>query len=151
MTPPAGIEASSSRAERVLRLVLLGLGVLVVARGTLLVLSDVGPGQWLRIGLWLGLGLAVHDGLIAPAGAGLGRKLLPRLPAGTSTAARAGWLGAVTVLVVGIPLLVGAGRRANPSVIPGHPLLGVMGALCLLALGCLLAAGAGMLRRRPGR
>lgn len=150
MTPPDRIGASRSRLERGLRIVLLGLGVLVVARGVQLVLTDVGPGQWLRIGLWLGLGIAVHDGLIAPAGAGLGRRLLPRLPAGTSTAARAGWLGGVTVLVVGLPLLVGADRRANPSVIPGHPVLGVLSALALLAAGCLLAAWAGA-RRRTSR
>jgi hypothetical protein len=148
VTPPAGIEASRSGLERGLRIVLLGLGLLLVARGLQLVLADVGPGQWLRIGLWLGLGIAVHDGLIAPAGAGLGRGLLPRLPAGTSAAARAGWLGAVTVLVVGLPLLVGANRRADPSVIPGHPLLGVLSALALLAAGCLLAALAGARRRR---
>jgi hypothetical protein len=124
-----------------LRIGLLTLGALMMARGAALLLTDVSPGQWIRVGIWLAAGIVAHDALLAPAATGLGRTVLPRLPAGTGPAARAAWLALVSVLLIGAPLLVGARHRADPSVIPGHPLLNVTLALALLLGGCALAAG----------
>lgn len=123
-----------------LRTGLVLLGLLLIARGAAALLLDVPAGQWLRVGLWLAGGIVVHDAVLAPAAVLAGRVLLPRLPPAVAPAARAAWLAAVSTAVIGLPLLVGARSRANPTVIPGHPLLNVALALVLLLAGCAAAA-----------
>ena len=63
---------------------------------------------------------------------------MPGRPVGVRVAAnalRGAWLGIGTVLLVGLPLLVGAGRRANPTVIPGRPVLNLVLSLTLVIIG----------------
>jgi hypothetical protein len=135
---------------RALRGLLVGGGVAAVGWGAWLLLDEVPAGQWLRVGLWLALGVAVHDGLLAPAATVLGRAARPWLPAALAPALRAAWLAGLSVLLLGVPLLVGARDRANPTVIPGHPLLAVAAAAGLLLLGCAAAAAVAA-RRAPRR
>ena len=62
--------------------VLLGAGgALLVGYGTLLVLTQLPPAAWLRVGLWAGGAVAAHDLLLVPlvlALAWAGRRVLPR-------------------------------------------------------------------------
>jgi hypothetical protein len=123
---------------RTSRIVLGILGGLALARGGWLLLTDVPPHSWPFVVLWLALGLAVHDGLIAPASAAIGHATLPRLPATWRLALRGAWLAAGSVLLIGLPLLVGAGHRANPSVIPQDPASSLIAAIALVLLGAVV-------------
>lgn len=137
---------------RTVRFVLLGLGAAALARGAWLLVIYVDPAAWIDVGLWLALVVAVHDGLIAPGSALVGRATLPRLPRAWRIAVRGAWLATGGVLVVGVPLIVGATQRQNPSVIPGNPVAGTVAAVAAVVLA---AAVAGLVLRlvpvrRPG-
>jgi hypothetical protein len=126
-------------AERVLRAALIGIGAAALGWGAYLVLFGLPPRVWLPIAIWLAAGSVVHDLLIAPLSLLLGRSLT-RLgrPTGlriAGNALRGAWLGIGTVLLVGLPLLIGAGRRANPTVIPGRPGLNLALSLALVIIG----------------
>jgi hypothetical protein len=145
--------------ERAVRGGLIAVGVLATARGAYLVLFTLPPRQWPAMLLWLAAGIVVHDLLLAPASLGLGR-LLGR-PVGlpvAGNALRGAWLGVGTALLVGLPLVVGAGQRANPTVIPGRPGLNLLLSLALVVVGAALVIVVNLVRvnllradRRPGR
>jgi hypothetical protein len=150
---PAGRAAGP---ERALRGALIGLGALVLLRGAYLLLLGLPPRVWFPIALWLAAGSVVHDLLIAPTSLLLGRTLGRTLGrfgrdgrAGlriTGNALRGTWLGIGTVLLVGLPLVVGAGQRANPTVIPGRPLLNLGLSLALVIAGAAAVIAVNLLR-----
>jgi hypothetical protein len=84
----------------------------------------------------------VHDLLIDPASLLLGRVLRRplRIPV-AGNAIRGAWLGIGTVLLVGLPLVVGAGHRTNPTVIPGRPVLNLFLSLALVLAGAATVIG----------
>jgi hypothetical protein len=134
--------------ERMVRGSLIVLGVSALARGVYLVLVDLPPHAWLSILIWLAAGSVVHDLLLAPASLGVGRLLaavLHRPVAGN--ALRGLWLGLGTVLLVGLPVVVGAQHRANPSVIPGRPVLNLAVSLALVLIGAGLMIVLNLVRR----
>jgi len=154
--------------ERVLRGALIVLGVAASIRGCYLVLFGLPPKVWLPMLVWLAAGVLVHDLLIAPTSLLLGRtfwRLLGRIPAGVlgpapvevpgrpvgvrviANALRGAWLGIGTVLLVGLPLLVGAGQRANPTVIPGRPVLNLFLSLTLVLIGAGAVVVVNLVRR----
>lgn len=129
-------------AERVIRGALIALGTAALARGGYLVLFELPPRVWLPVLIWLSTGVLVHDLLIAPTSLLLGRMLVRTLgrPVGirvAGNALRGAWLAIGTVLLVGLPLIVGAGQRANWTVIPGRPVLNL-----LLSLGLVISGAA---------
>jgi len=128
--------------ERALRGALIVFGAAASIRGCYLVLFELPPKVWFPMLIWLAAGVLVHDLLIAPMSLLLGRTL--RI---TENAWRGAWLGIGTVLLVGLPLLVGSGRRANPTVIPGRPVLNLLLSLALVIAG----AGAVIVLNRARR
>jgi hypothetical protein len=123
---------------------LLGIGAL--ARGGWLLLTDVPPRSWPYVLLWLALGVVVHDGLVAPASAALGAGALPRLPAGWRLAVRGAWIAAGSMVLIGLPLLIGARHRANPSVIPQDPAVSLGAAVLLVVAGAAITGVALVVR-----
>jgi hypothetical protein len=127
-------------SDRIVRGALIGLGVLAVARGAWLVLVGLPPRVWLPIGLWLAVGIVANDLVLAPVSLLLGRLLKNRFGRPVvlrvaGNALRGAWLALGTVLLVAGPLLVGAGQRANPTVIPGRPGVNLLLSLALVAAG----------------
>jgi hypothetical protein len=145
-------------SERTVRGALIALGAAALLRGGYLVAFGLPPRTWLAMLLWLAVGSLVHDLLIAPTSLLLGRTLTGlraggpgRTPTGSrvvENAVRGAWLGTGTVLLVGLPLLVGADRRANPTVIPGNPLLNLVLSLALVIVGAGLVIAVDTARRR---
>jgi hypothetical protein len=134
MGSPAGGLVSAVRVSLVVA------GCLALARGAYLVLFTLPPSSWLAIGLWLAIGVAAHDAVLAPLSLALGRALRPVLARpGLGGPLRGAWLATGTVLLIGATLTVGATHRANPTVLPGHPALNVLLALALIAAGTTLA------------
>jgi hypothetical protein len=128
--------------DRVLRGVLIGFGVLALARGAWLVLFGLPPRVWFPIVLWLAAGSVANDLLLAPGSLLLGRLLTQRFGRPivlrvAGNAMRGAWLALGTALLVAAPLLVGARHRANPSVIPGRPGLNLLLSLALVAVGAV--------------
>jgi hypothetical protein len=129
--------------ETVTRGALIGLGAAGLARGCYLVLFELPPRVWLPMLIWLAAGVVVHDVLLAPLSLLLGRLLhgalgRPVAVRVAGNALRGAWLGCATVLLVGLPLLVGAGRRHNWTVIPGRPVLNLLLSLALVLIGTAL-------------
>jgi hypothetical protein len=139
-------------AERVMRGSLIVLGVAALVRGCYLVLFELPPRVWFPVLIWLAAGVLVHDLLIAPTSLLLGRVLMATFGRTggirvAGNALRGAWLGIGTVLLVGLPLLVGAGRRGNSTVIPGRPLLNLFLSLALVILGAGLVIIRNLFRR----
>jgi hypothetical protein len=126
----------TSRTDWAWRTALIVLGVAAILRGASLILFGMGPSRWLAIAIYLAAGSAVHDLLIAPTSLLFGRILRRQLRVPVAgNAIRGAWLGTGTVLLIGLPLVIGARQRSNPTVIPGRPLLNVGLSLALLIAG----------------
>jgi hypothetical protein len=128
------------------RLLIGAAGVAVALYGALLLLTRQEPGQWLEVGLWLGAGVAVHDfGLSAlVAGSCLaGSRLLPPPWRGPAAIALVVW-GACSV--VAVPVLIGAGARADNPTLLDRPYLVAWWAVTAIVV--LLVAVAGFVRSR---
>lgn len=124
---------------RVTRGALILLGGVLLARGAWLGYTSVGSSDRIHVLVWLVLGIAIHDGLLAPTSVLLGRFALPHFAVAARWGARAllAWVGAV--LIIGLPLVHQAPRRANPTVEVGRPFVGVCVAI---ALGVVLVVAA---------
>ena len=81
------------------------VGILLVLCGVRAFVVAVPPRQWPGVATWLGAGVVVHDALLAPCAVVLGWLVLRRAPEVVRPPLRLGLLGAVTVAVIGIPLL----------------------------------------------
>ncbi len=86
-------------------------GLALLGVGAWFFVADVAVAQWLRVLVWLGGGVAVHDGLLAPATAALGHAAAGRAPSRPATVARVAALAVVTVVLLAVPLLATGGLR----------------------------------------
>ena len=133
------------------RLVLLGVGVVLIGVGAVVGLTSVPQSQWPSVLLWLAGGVAVHDAVLAPLALLLGALVLPRVPAGWRPALRAGALGAAVLAVVAVAVVVASGGRRDPSVVPVPPATSLLVATAVLVLAVLVGAAVGAARARSGR
>ena len=117
---------------------LIVLGGLMLARGVWAALTTLSASDRVHVLIWLALGVVVHDGLLAPVSVLLGRFALPHLPLSARWGARALLAWVAAVLVIGLPLVHQAPRRANPTVEIGHPGVGLAVAV---AVGVVAVAG----------
>ena len=117
---------------------LIVLGILLLVRGAWVAYTTIGAQDRIHVLIWLALGVVIHDGLLAPISVLLGRFALPHLPIATRWGARAllAWIAAI--LIIGLPLVHQAPRRANPTVEIGHPFVGLCVAVAL-GVGAVIA------------
>lgn len=146
-------------SERAFRAGLLVAGVLIAARGAYLVLNfHLQFQQYRSIVLWMAAGSVLNDLIIAPTSLLLGRLLRTPLRSPiVGNAVRGAWLATGVTIALGLtliggsgtlPVLGGRGQRANPTVIPGRPVLNIALSLVLLIAGAAAVAGASLLVRR---
>ncbi|GEK21011.1 hypothetical protein [Cellulomonas xylanilytica] len=128
------------------RLVLMGAGVVLIGVGVVVGLTSVPQGQWPSVLLWLAGGVAVHDVVLAPAAVVLGALVLPRVPVGWRPALRAGALGAVVLAIFAAVIVVAAGVRRDPSVVPVPLTTSLVVATAVLVLAVLVGAAVGTAR-----
>lgn len=102
----------TTRGERRVQVVLVGLGVLLALVGAAAFVTTEPPGQWLRVVVWLVAGVAVHDAVVAPLALALGVGVLGRLRHPVlRRVLRPALLVAATAAVVAVPLLATGGLR----------------------------------------
>ncbi len=132
------------------RWVIGGLGVALASYGGWLALTRQDPLQLVEVALWLGGGIALHDGVVAGlaiAGAAVGRRVLPRPWHAPATLALVVW---GTVSVMAIPVLGRFGARPDNPTLLDRPYLATW--LLLTALTVVAVAVSGLVRsRRAGR
>ncbi|WP_315094223.1 hypothetical protein [uncultured Cellulomonas sp.] len=131
------------------RLVLLGAGIVLVGVGVVVGLTSVPQGQWPSVLFWLAGGVAVHDAVLAPAAVVLGTLVLPRVPVGWRPALRAGALGAVVLAIFAVVIVVAAGMRRDPSVVPVPLTTSLVVATSALVLAVLTGVAVGTAWGRP--
>jgi hypothetical protein len=131
------------------RLVTGGVGCLLGAYGAWLLLSRQDLGALVEVAVWLGAGVALHDGVLAPLVlllvAVVGR-VLPRAARGPAVALLV-VLGSVTLLAV--PVLGRFGAREDNPTLLDRPY--VAGWAVLAALGLTVAVAATVRRMRRDR
>ena len=93
------------------RLLLGGAGVALGLVGVWQFLAQVPTTGWVRVGIWLVAGVAVHDGVLAPLGVVSGWLVARRAPASARPAVRLAGLAILTVLLLAVPLLATGGLR----------------------------------------
>lgn len=121
----------------VVRLLLGIVGVSLIAVGLLNSLA-LGFIDLLWLGFWLGAGLVVHDGLLAPGTAGLS-KLTARWPA------RRRRIPLVATVTIGSLTLIALPMIMQQDAVPGNPTLLGRNYLVGWAVACLLVlAGAAL-------
>lgn len=126
------------------RVVVGACGVAMLIHGALLVLSRQDPGQWLEVGVWLGVGVLAHDVVLSALVMGaclLGSRWLPRPWRAPAVVALVVW-GALTV--VAVPVLVRAGARADNTTLLDRPYAQTWWAISVIVV--LLVALAGLVR-----
>lgn len=124
-----------------------GLGVALAAYGAWLALTRQDPLQLAEVVLWLGGGIALHDGVVAGlavAGAAVGRRVLPRPWHAPATLALVVW---GTVSVMAIPVLGRFGARPDNPTLLDRPYLAAW--LSLTAFTVVAVIVSGVLRARP--
>jgi hypothetical protein len=87
----------------------IGLGAVGVAIGLLglyFFVTAVPSRQWLGVVTWLGAGVVAHDAVIAPAAVLLGLAVFALVPHRSRAPMRVAALGAASLLLIGVPLLV---------------------------------------------
>ena len=138
-----------------LRTALGGLGVLVLAIGGGLAVSSLGL-RSIRLALWLGVPVLLHDGVLVPLVlvlGWLGRRLLPEPAWGPATC---GLVATGTLTALGGVVLVQPGADPTlPSLLDRNYWAGYAAALAIVwLLTCLVAAARvswARSRSQPGR
>lgn len=130
------------------RAALIALGGAMLLYGVWLVLSRQDPGQWLEVGIWLGVGVVAHDVVLSGVVVGLcllGSRLLPSAWRAPAAIALVVWGG---VTITAIPVLTGLGVRADNPTLLDRPYVATWWAISAIVL--LAVAAAGFVRsRRP--
>lgn len=93
------------------RLLLGILGVVLGLVGGWQFVAHVPPTGWVRVVVWLGAGIVVHDGLLAPLGVVSGWLVARRSPEPVRPAVRFVGLALLTVVLLAVPLLATGGLR----------------------------------------
>ncbi|MDJ0377194.1 hypothetical protein [Cryobacterium sp. PH31-L1] len=120
--PPAGIEASTGQRMRSIRLVLVGVGVLMLAWGAFVMFDSVRLTRIPGVALWIAAAIVLHDAILAPIvfAFGIALRRVGRRATGTIIAIVEGGIvvGSVVSLVA-VPLIVAKNfAPANPTVLP---------------------------------
>ncbi|HEV2797108.1 MAG TPA: hypothetical protein VGV65_05770 [Nocardioides sp.] len=130
------------------RLLIGACGVVLAVYGAFLLLTRQDPRQWLEVGIWFGVGVALHDVVLSAVviGAGLvGARLLAEPWRAPATVALVVW-GTLTVATV--PVLTRAGARADNATLLDRPYAATWWAISAIVV--LLVAVTGFVRsRRP--
>ena len=121
----------------------LAVGGAVMAYGVRGVLTELGPGNPVKLATWVvGLDL-IHDLLLAPVVVAAGLLLAAVLPDRARGPVRAATAMSGVVVLFSVPLLTGWGRRAgNPSTLPlnyAHSVLVVLAVVWAVALIVVVA------------
>lgn len=120
--PPAGIPASTSRRMRGIRLVLVGIGGLLLAWGAFVMLDSVRPTRLPGVALWIAAAIVLHDAILAPIVFALGIALrrVGRRATGTVIAiVQGGIVVGSIVSLVAVPTIVAKNfAPANATVLP---------------------------------
>lgn len=128
------------------RAVLIAVGAASILYGAWLVLSRQDPGQWLEVGIWLGVGVVAHDAVISGLVIGvclLGSRLLPAAWRAPAVIALVVWGG---VTITAIPVLTGLGVRADNPTLLDRPYVATWWAISAIVV--LVVALAGFFRSR---
>lgn len=131
------------------RAALVAVGAALMLYGAWLLLSRQDPGQWLEVGLWLGAGVVAHDAVISGlviAVCLLGSRLLPTAWRAPAAIALVVWGG---LTIAAIPVLTGAGARADNSTLLDRPYLATWWAISAIVV--LVVAVAGFVRSHQPR
>lgn len=131
------------------RVVVGACGVAMLIHGAFLVLSRQDPGQWLEVGVWLGVGLLAHDVALSALVIGaclLGSRWLPRPWRAPAVVALVVW---GTLTVVAVPVLVRAGARADNTTLLDRPYAQTWWAISVIVV--LLVAVTGLVRSHQSR
>ncbi|MFC7485832.1 hypothetical protein ACOCJ7_04830 [Knoellia sp. CPCC 206453] len=94
------------------RLLLGAAGLVFVAVGAWQFVAHVPTSGWLRVGLWIGAGIAVHDGVLAPLGVVTGWLVAHRAPERARPLVRVIGLAVLTLVLITVPLLATGGLRS---------------------------------------
>lgn len=93
------------------RLALGALGLAFLAVGAWQFFAHVPTSGWVRVGLWIGAGIAVHDGVLAPLGVVSGWLVAKRAPEQARPVVRMVGLAVLTLVILTVPLLATGGLR----------------------------------------
>ena len=120
--PPAGIAASTSWRMRSIRLVLVGVGVLLLAWGAFVMFDSVRLTRIPGVALWIAAAIVLHDAILAPIvfACGIALRRAGRRVTGTVIAIVQGAIvvGSIVSLVA-VPTIVAKNfAPANPTVLP---------------------------------
>jgi hypothetical protein len=147
--PPTG-EPAPGAAVRRARLVLGGVGLLVLLTGVWKVLHAVQPASYVWLVVWLGAAVVLHDAVLVPALSLLrsaSARGLPSLPEPAIALVRAGFLVAGLLVLVVVPEIWAQHLGPlNPTVLPGSYARRLLVALAVVAV--LTTAGAVLVVRR---
>jgi len=120
--PPAGITASTSRRMRSIRLVLVGVGVLLLAWGAFVMFDSVRLTRIPGVALWIAAAIVLHDAILAPIVFvfGIALRRAGRRATGTIIAiVQGGIVVGSIVSLVAVPTIVAKNfAPANPTVLP---------------------------------
>ena len=120
--PPPGIPASTSRRMRSIRLVLVGVGVLLLAWGAFVMFDSVRPTRIPGVALWIAAAIVLHDAILAPIVFvfGIALRRAGRRTTGTVIAiVQGGIVVGSIVSLVAVPTIVAKNfAPANPTVLP---------------------------------
>ena len=120
--PPAGIAASTSRRMRSIRLVLVGVGVLLLAWGAFVMFDSVRLTRIPGVTLWIAAAIVLHDAILAPIvfAGGIALRRAGQRATGTVIAIVQGAIvvGSIVSLVA-VPTIVAKNfAPTNPTVLP---------------------------------
>lgn len=128
------------------RLVIGALGVLLGLYGAYLLLTRQDPGQWLEVGIWLGVGVAAHDAVLSALVIGVGFLATRLLPVPWRAPAIVALVVWGTLTLVAVPVLTRAGARADNPTLLDRPYVATWWTINVIVV--LLVAAAGFLRSR---
>jgi hypothetical protein len=134
------------------RVVLIVVGVLVMAAGTVLVFWSVPLAALPNLGIWLTASVVLHDGVIGLTVAVVGWLLGRAVPDRGAPYVQGGFIVAAVVALTAIPVLLAAGRTpTNPSLLPLDYPRNLLIVIAVIAGVTVLLGLFGRSRSRRGR
>ncbi len=136
-----------TRSTLVARLVLAAMAVPAGLYAAWLLL-EAGSGNWLNLAIWLGGGVLIHDGVIAPVTVALGLAAMAVLPAPWRAPAVVGLVCWGSITLFAIPVLGRFGALPDNPTLLDRPY--AWSWLVLSILTVVLVGLAGLVRSRRG-